>query len=309
MSARASRWLPPGGLLALIASLFIACGGNNDASVRLVFYSERDGDADIYLMTLDGGTVTQLTDEPGRDYEPDGSPDGKTVVFASQRASGDSSQLHLMDIAGSNVRRLTFSAGRAERVLDDYGEWSPDGRRIVFQRTIIPEGQKPYVDIWLIDPETGEETPLTETQDAWDSTPSFAADGNAVLFESNRSGTFELYRLPLDGGEAVALTDSEGIEAEAKQSPDGRQIAFVSDRDGDFEVYVMDTGGANVRQLTSNDGADRCPQWSPDGRQISFSSDRDGDSEIYVMNTDGSDQRRITESTGRDEVADWIPAN
>lgn len=309
MSAEASRWLPAGGLLALIAWLFIACGGNDDAGVRLVFHSERDGDADIYLVTLDDGSVKQLTNEPGRDYEPDGSPDGKRVVFASQRASGDSSQLHLMDIDGSNVRRLTFSADSAERVLDDYAEWSPDGRRIVFQRTIIPEDGKPYADIWLIDPETGEETPLTETQDAWDSTPSFAADGNAVLFESNRSGAFELYRMPLDGGEAVAMTDSKAIEADAKQSPDGRQLAFVSDRDGDFEVYVMDTDGANVRQLTSNDGADRCPQWSLDGQQISFSSDRDGDSEIYVMNASGSDQRRITESAGRDEVADWIPAN
>ncbi len=311
MSARASlRYLRAGWPLVLIASLLlVACSGNNDTSVRLVFHSERDGDADIYLTALDGGTVTQLTDEPGRDYEPDGSPDGKRVVFASQRASGDSSQLHLMDIDGSNVSRLTFSADRAERVLDDYGEWSPDGRRIVFQRTIIPEGEKPYADIWLIDPETGEETPLTETQDAWDSTPSFAADGKAVLFESNRSGAFELYRMPLDGSGTVALTDSEGTEAEAKQSPDGRQVAFVSDRDGDFDVYVMDNDGANVRQLTSNDGADRCPQWSPDGQRISFSSDRDGDSEIYVMNADGSDQRRITESAGRDEVADWIPAN
>src|SRR3989304_7285101 len=97
MPARASRWLPAGGLLALIASLFIACDGNNDASVRLVFHSERDGDADIYLMTLDGGTVTQLTDEPGRDYEPDGSPDGKTVVFASQRASGGGDEHHPRD--------------------------------------------------------------------------------------------------------------------------------------------------------------------------------------------------------------------
>jgi Tol biopolymer transport system component len=309
MRVRASRCLPAGWSLALIVWLFIACGGNDETSVRLVFHSERDGDADIYLTALDGGTVTQLTDEPGRDYEPDGSPDGNRIVFASQRASGDSSQLHLMDIDGSNVRRLTSSADRAERVLDDYAEWSPDGRRIVFQRTIIPEGEKPYADIWLIDPETGEETPLTETQDAWDSTPSFAADGNAVLFESNRSGTFELYRMPLDGSETVALTDSEGTEAEAKQSPDGRQVAFVSDRDGDFDVYVMDNDGANVRQLTSNDGADRCPQWSPDGQRISFSSDRDGDSEIYVMHSDGSDQRRITESAGRDEVADWVPAN
>jgi TolB protein len=253
--------------------------------------------------------VEQLTNEPGRDYEPDARPDGKMVVFASQRASGDSSQLHLMDIDGSNVRRLTFSADRYDRVLDDYAEWSPDGRLIVFQRTVIAENERPYADIWLIDPQTGEERALTDTTDVWDSTPSFAADGTAVLFESNRSGNFELYSLPLDGGEAVPLTEDEHTDGEAKESPDGLLTAFVSDRDGDFEVYVMHTTTGEVLQLTSNDAADRCPQWSPDGRQLSFSSDRDGNPEVYIMNAGGSDQRRITNNAGADEVADWVPAD
>jgi TolB protein len=314
MSAGLRLWIRTGWLLmGAIALALGACGGDEDEDqpLRLVFHSDRDGDSDIYLTELDGTVVQQLTNEEGRDYEPDASLDGTKVVFASHRASGESSQLYVVGTDGADPRRLTFSADSYERVLDDYAEWSPDGSRIVFQRTIIPqaEGEKPYADIWLLDPETGEETPLTETQDFWDSTPSWAADGSAIFFESNRGGAFELYRMPLDGGEAVALTETEAIEAEAKQSPDGRQVAFVSDVDGDFEVFVMDADGGNVRQLTSSDGEDRCPQWSPDGQQLSFSSERDGDSEIYVMNADGSNQRRVTNSAGRDEVADWVATN
>jgi Tol biopolymer transport system component len=261
-------------------------------------------------MDADGGNVQQLTNESGRDYEPDASPDGKRIVFSSQRASGDSSQLHLMDVDGSNVRRLTFSAeGARDRVLDDYADWSRDGTRIAFQRTIIPEEGKAHADIWLIHPETGEETPITETPDVWDSTPSFSADGSAVIFESNRSGSFDLYRQPLDGSEAVRLTEREGNEAEAKESPDGRQIAFVSDQDGDFDIYLMDADGGNIRAITSAEGNDRCPQWSPDGKRIAFSSERDGNPEIYVMNADGSDQRRLTETPEREEVADWVPSD
>ena len=258
-------------------------------------------------MAADGSDVQQLTNEPGRDYEPDASPDGKRVVFASQRATGDSSQLHLMDDDGSNVRRLTFSAdSAANRVLDDYAEWSRDGTRITFQRTIIPEEGKASADIWVIDPETQVETAVTTTPDVWDSTPTFTADGNAVIFESNRSGSFELYRQPLDGGEAVRITEREGNEAEAKESPDGSQIAFVSDQDGDFEVYLMDADGGNIRAITSAEGNDRCPQWSPDGERIAFSSERDGNPEIYVMNADGSDPRRLTETPENEEVADWV---
>lgn len=212
-----------------------------------------------------------------------------------------------MDIDGSNVRRLTFSAGGPGTVLDDYPEWSPDGTRIVFQRTVISEDKKHvYADIWLIDPQTGQESALTNTQNIWDSTPSFTADGKSVLYESNQAGSFDVYRQPIDGGGAVRVTGSDGTDSEAKQSPDGRHIAFISDRDGDFEVYVVDSDGSDLRQLTSTDGKEECPQWSPDGTRLSFSSDRDGDQELYVMNADGSDQRRLTNSPGGDEVADWI---
>ena len=294
--------------LALLLFLFTAaCAANGEATQRLVFDSQRDGDADIYTIAADGTGVRQLTDVPGRDYEPDAGPDGKTVVFASQRATGESAQLYLMDIDGSNVRRLTFSAGGSGTVLDDYPEWSPDGTRIVFQRTVIPEDKKHvYADIWLIDPKTGQETALTNTTNIWDSTPSFSADGKALLYESNRAGSFDIYRQPIDGGEAVRIAGSDGTDSDAKESPDGRRIAFVSDRDGDFEVYVVDPDGSNLRQLTSSEGKEDCPQWSPDGTRLSFSSDRDGDQELYVMNADGSDQRRLTNSPGGDEVADWI---
>jgi len=212
-----------------------------------------------------------------------------------------------MDIDGSNVRRLTFSAGAPGTVLDDYPEWSPDATRIVFQRTVISEDKKHvYADIWLIDPQTGQESALTNTANIWDSTPSFTADGKSVLYESNRGGSFDVYRQPIDGGEAVRVAGSDGTDSEAKQSPDGRRIAFISDRDGDFEVYVVDSDGSNLRQLTSSDGKEECPQWSPDGTRLSFSSDRDADQELYIMNADGSDQRRVTNSPGGDEVADWI---
>jgi Tol biopolymer transport system component len=292
--------------ITLIAALLLACGSDDPKPLRLVFYSDRDGDDDIYLMEADGTGVQQLTNEPGRDYEPDGSPNGDDVLFASQRQDGENSHLHIMGIDGSDVRQLTRGGGARDRQVDDYGEFSPDGDRIVFQRSIIPEEGKPYADVWLLDPESGEERALTETIEFWDSTPSVSADGDSVLFESNRSGDFELYRMPIEGGEASQLTESPGLDSSAKESPDGEQIAFVSDRDGDFDVYVMDTNGSNVRQLTSNAERDGCPQWSPDGRLLVFYSERDGDPEIYVMNADGTDQRRLTTSPGRDQVPDWV---
>jgi Tol biopolymer transport system component len=284
----------------------LACD-DADKPLRIVFYSDRDGDDDIYVMEADGSGVTQLTNEDGRDYEPATSPDSEQVLFASQRVGGGSSHLYVIDIDGSDARQLTFGGpAPPDRRLDDYAEWSPDGGTIVFQRTMIPDGGKPYADIWLLDVESGEETPLTETTEFWDSTPSFSADGETILFESNRTGDFQIYRMPAEGGEATPVFETPGIDTSAKESPDGTQIAFVSDRDGDFDIYVMNTDGTEVRPLTSNADRDGCPQWSPDGTQFVFYSERDGNPEIYTMNADATTQTRLTEAPGRDQVADWV---
>lgn len=291
-------------LFALLLLAGVGCGGDGDEEFRLVFYSERDGDSDIYLMDADGSNVQQLTNEAGSDYEAKASPDGSLIVFGSQRAGGENGLLYVMNVDGSGVRPLT-TANEGQAVNDEYPDWSPDGRRVAFQRvTSLAEGAKS--DLWLVDIESGRETQLTDTPDVWDSTPSFAADGNSVLFENSSSGDFEIYQLRLDDMRVSQLTDSEGTEIEAKQSPDGARIAFAFERDGDFDIYVMSNDGSDLRALTDNDAADGCPQWSPDGKRISFVSERDGDMEIYLMNSDGSDQRRLTNSPGTDEVPDWV---
>lgn len=289
--------------LLLVVFAGLACGTDEEGGLRLVFHSDRDGDEDIYVMRADGSGVRQLTDEPGRDYEAESRPDGGTLVFVSDRAGEGGSGLYLMDVDGSNVRRLT-SGG--ERVSDDYPHWSPDGRRIVFQRTTIAEGEPPDADLWLIDVASGEESQLTDTPDHWDSTPSFSADGKSVLFESDRDGDFDVYRLGLEAMQVIQLTNEDGKDLEAKESHDGRLVAFASVRDGEFEIYVMDADGGNVGKLTDNDTADRCPHWSPDDRQIAFYSERDGNREIYAMDADGGQERRLTDNPGRDEVPNWL---
>jgi Tol biopolymer transport system component len=293
-------------LVALPILMLSACSGNGGKEYRLVFYSDRDGDSDIYTMDTKGENVQQLTNDPGRDYEAKASADGSMLVFGSQRAGGENGLLYLMDVDGSNVRPLTKANG-GQTNNDEYPDWSPDGRRVVFQRVTRPIEGAAESDLWLVDIETGTESQLTNTPGVWDSTPSFGSDGESVLFESNRNGgDFELYRLRLDDMQVSPLTESKGIEAEAKESPDAQRVAFASERDGDFEVYLMNRDGSDIRQLTNNDAAERCPQWSPDGKRISFVSDRDGNQEIYVMKSDGSDQRRVTNSPGADEVPDWI---
>ncbi len=292
-------------LSGLVLATALSCGGNGGGELAVLFYSDRDGDDDVYMMRMDGSGIEQITDEPGRDYEADITPDGRTIVMASQRASGSNAQLFLMDADGSNVRRLTFSTDGGRTVTDDYPHWSPDGRSVVFQRSTF-EGQKVDADVWMIDAATGEERQLTDTPDDWDSTPGFAPDGSAVLFESNREGDFSIYRLDLETAELTRLTDGERKAVGGKEAPRSRRLLFTSDADGDPEVFVQDADGSNLRQLTDNDTRDQYPHWSPDGTSILFESSRDGNREIYVMNGAGSDQRRVTDDPGKDADPHWV---
>lgn len=293
---------------AVLLLIGFACGGNGetgDEGLRLLFYSNRDGDDDIYTASLAGGDVRQLTNEPGRDYEADGSPDGRLLVFASERGEDEGSRLYLMNVDGTDVRQFSFGGAEGARIVDDYPHWSPDGRLVVFQRTTFQEGSLD-ADVWLIDTDSGEETQLTDTPKAWDSTPGFSSDGGSVLFESNRDGDFDLYRLEIETLELTQLNNDDGADSGVKESPDGSQYAFASNRGGDNEVYGMDADGTNVRALTDNDVDDRYPHWSPDGRELLFNSDRDGDTEVYVMNSDGTNVRRLTTSAGRDVDPHWL---
>ncbi len=99
--------------------------------------------------------------------------------------------------------------------------------------------------------------------------PSLSPDGETIVYESDVSGNYDLYRLRVGGQTSFNLTeDSIAEDWGASFSPDGQLIAFRSERDGGG-IYVMGATGESVRRLT--DFGDN-PAWSPDGRQIVFST-------------------------------------
>jgi len=142
---------------------------------------------------------------------------------------------------------------------------------------------------------------LTAVRNAY---PHPSPDGARVLFQSDRSGRWELYTMNADGSGVVRLTDRPGENVTAKWSPDGTRIVFASEPEpGNSEIFVMNADGSEVRRLTDSAGDDSHPAWSPDGR-IFFNSPRATPDpsapwgrqwhDIYSMNADGGDLRRHT---------------
>lgn len=87
--------------------------------------TERDANAEIYAVNVDGTVLTRLTEDPAEDAQPAWSPDGAKIAFASNRDGNF--EIYVMSADGSDVERLTDDPGN-----DGFRAWSPDGATIAF---------------------------------------------------------------------------------------------------------------------------------------------------------------------------------
>jgi TolB protein len=110
---------------------------------RLTFYSNADGNLEIYTANVDGSGLTRLTNEPAQDVSPRWSPDGSRILFLSARIGGyPHYRLFVMNADGSNQHVVGDGQG-----ADWWADWSPRGDRIVF--TSI-RGTNPNYDIYIM---------------------------------------------------------------------------------------------------------------------------------------------------------------
>ncbi len=154
---------------------------------------------------------------------------------------------------------------------------------------------------------------------------SFSADGQSVIFTSERNGDgqSDLFRCRLDGTGVQPLVVGAPVDDAGVLSPDGSRLAFVSTRQGyRTNIWVLDlktkklrnlTGGENVQGDTAYPDGFYRPAWSPDGKQIAFSSDRNTDwrghndghgwehtqeLSIYLIGANGQGFRRVASKPG-----------
>jgi len=129
-------------------------------------------------------------------WEPAVSPDGSQIAYASPVEDGF--EIFLMDIASENERQIT-----SDGVVNWAPSWSPDGTRLVFTSE-----RDENIDLFVVDIETGEQTRMT-THSEEDYNPSWSPTGD-IVFNSKRTGSWEIYILQPDDGTVRQITESVG---------------------------------------------------------------------------------------------------
>jgi CHAT domain-containing protein/Tfp pilus assembly protein PilF len=127
------------------------------------------------------------------------------------------------------------------------------------------------------------------THTADDYQPAVSPDGKNVAFVSSRSGSNDIWLIPINGGPGKQLTRHTSSDTDPAWSRDGERIAFTSLReDSKGDIWIVDLEGGRETRVTDSKAAESHPSWFPDGWKIAFS--RRG--EVWTTNlTDGKEER------------------
>ncbi|MGB5227570.1 MAG: hypothetical protein WBN55_04860 [Eudoraea sp.] len=278
--------------ITLLIFNFIIFGSLSQAQDKVFYSSFRPQGWNIYLSKDDGKNFSKFTQHESLDYDAKISPDGKWVVFTSERMGRP--QLYVKSIHGDSIPRLLVKSNS----MQDQVDFSPDGKEIVFVSTHggnsdiykLPFKHSDTLDI-------NDAINLTNDQGG-DFRPKFSNDGKSIAFSSDRAHptvplkprlvfalqrTGDIYVMNADGSETKRLTSSENWEGSPVWSKDDQEIIYYSAKRGEnFKLFKMSETGENAEQISPDNYSCISPLQKPDG-EILFTSFKDGPNGYSIL--------------------------
>ncbi len=240
-------------------------GGMNELDVvgKRAVFGRSSRDTNIWRLDVASGKASKFLASSGEDSEPEYAPDGKSILFRSNRSGRY--DLYQGDSQGQGVRQLTRLKAHVGS-----GRWSPDGRWIAFDGfgVRLPGETKKtrYTNIYVIPAEGGVPRRLTDdTRERL--VPGWSRDGRWVYYTEEPGSLRETWKIPVEGGTAVRVSASEMFDI--LESGDGNWLYYSRPRDRAFGIWRSPVAGGAAQRVAGTENL-RYRFWDLRGNNLFF---------------------------------------
>jgi Tol biopolymer transport system component len=296
-------------------------------------------DGDLYLLSLKTPGVTRLTNTKATESSPAFSPDGSSIVYASEVSGDKGTALFVRSLDGKRVQQVTQPKGRS----DADPVYAPDGKQIAF---VAAHRYRPYsmggwtwdnYDVYLMQADGSRLRRLTRANYYQAASPNITPDGKSVLYAADVPYDREFFDNSMGGSMTTILeVDASGSKAPRLLVPlpkpkmnfgawasaphlsrDGGTITFIGDRKQPFnyDVYLMNRNGTGIQSLGAI-GVSRYNQNAvpmPDGKSVLFLAGTEANASsrpifsLWQVDLTGGKPRRIASSELFTHPLQWKP--
>jgi Tol biopolymer transport system component len=262
---------------------------------KLAFRRSRmTGMGEIAVLSLTSelrpqGDPVELTHENGWLAGPVWTRDGREIVCTTGNGMALDS-LWRLSSSGGRLKRLEIGTAGLAPVI------SRDGKRLAFT--------KPSFDPNIWRAQIAGQGPRAVPAPLLSSSrlevnAQYSPDGKRIAFESDRSGSFEIWTSDSDGAHAVQVTTlGKSVSGTPRWSPDGGRIAFDWNVAGHWDIYTIGAGGGGLQRMTTEPFDHAIPSYSRDGKWLYFASMRSGRYEVWKMPAGGGGAVQVTRTGG-----------
>jgi Tol biopolymer transport system component/DNA-binding winged helix-turn-helix (wHTH) protein len=250
--------------------------------------------ADVFTIPFNGGTPTRVTADNQDLVGVDWSADGRSLLYATDRAGGytiwragiDGAEPQLVVGGAAKLKHPSVARGNGRLTYESWfyeiNLWeTPIADRLDLEADLTPTLR-----------------PVIQTSDQWNHSPDFSPDGNRVAFISTRSGGAELWIADGDGGNVRQLTTfGRAYFRPPRWSPDGSKILVSAGVNGQLDLYSVDLTG-HLARLTNDHDDEIAPAWSHDGQSVLFGARRSGTWQVMRLSIADGSRTQLTTDGG-----------
>ncbi len=283
----------------LVLVLFLLLVNFNTSAQPLLFISEVDGQADIYLAR-DDNSVQRLTNSKDYELMAAANNEGTRIVFSAspwREGKFDKPQIYLTDFQGKFIRQITDN-----KKINLSPSFAPDSNNIVFNAI----DQNNNSDIFIIDGQGGNLRRMTASP-AYEANPSWKINGASVLYQEVSQEQSRIMKMDAGGSNELEKIEP-GFAFSPAWGQNGERFVYGLALAGSTktDLVVADAEGNTVSRLTAKDEIRSHPQLSRDGKQVAFEQNKGNRSGIFISDLTGTKVREVGDAKNHNFSPFWV---